>query len=65
MLQTALDDFYCRYQINAYTKEIDKILSIYSELYQNIQDEFAAANIGLTAPHYYEVSLPPQVSGNP
>ena len=65
VLQTALDDFYCRYQINAYTKEIDKILSIYSELYQNIQDEFAAANIGLTAPHYYAVSLPPQVSGNP
>jgi small-conductance mechanosensitive channel len=59
VLQTALDDFYCRYEINAYTKEIGKILAIYSDLYQNIQDEFAAANIGLTAPHYYEVSLPP------
>ncbi|MDR2484065.1 MAG: mechanosensitive ion channel family protein [Treponema sp.] len=58
VLQTALDDYYCRYQINAYTKEIGKILAIYSELYQNIQDEFTAANIDLTSPHY-EIHLPP------
>jgi small-conductance mechanosensitive channel len=52
VLQTALDDFYARYQINAYTKEVDRVPAIYSELYQNLQDGFAAANIDLTAPSY-------------
>jgi small-conductance mechanosensitive channel len=52
VLQTALDDFYARYQINAYTKEVCKIPAIYSELYQNLQDGFNAAGIDLTAPTY-------------
>jgi small-conductance mechanosensitive channel len=52
VLQTALDDFYARYQINAYTKKIDKMPAIYSELYQNLQDGFKAAGIDMTAPHF-------------
>jgi small-conductance mechanosensitive channel len=52
VLQTALDDFYAKYQINAYTKEIDRVPAIYSELYQNLQDGFKAAGIDLTAPAY-------------
>ncbi|MDR2070229.1 MAG: mechanosensitive ion channel family protein [Treponema sp.] len=52
VLQTALDDFYARYQINAYTKQVERVPAIYSELYQNLQDGFKAANIDLTAPSY-------------
>jgi small-conductance mechanosensitive channel len=52
VLQTALDDFYAKYQINAYTKEVAHIPAIYSELYQNLQDGFKAAGIDLTAPTY-------------
>jgi small-conductance mechanosensitive channel len=52
VLQTALDDYYARYQINAYTKKVERVPAIYSELYQNLQDGFAAANIDLTAPSY-------------
>jgi small-conductance mechanosensitive channel len=52
VLQTALDDFYARYQINAYTKKVDMAPAIYSELYQNLQDGFKAAGIDLTAPSY-------------
>jgi small-conductance mechanosensitive channel len=52
VLQTALDDFYARYQINAYTKKVDRIPAIYSELFQNLQDGFKAAGIDLTAPSY-------------
>jgi small-conductance mechanosensitive channel len=55
VLQTALDDFYARYQINCYTKEVDKVPAIYTMLYENIQDAFNEAGIDLTAPHY-EVS---------
>jgi small-conductance mechanosensitive channel len=58
VLQSSLEDFYCRYQINVYTKEIGKILRIYSELHQNIQDEFIAAGLDLTSP-IYDIRLPP------
>ncbi|MDR2095847.1 MAG: mechanosensitive ion channel family protein [Treponema sp.] len=60
VLQTALDDFYCRYQINVYTKEVRKIASVYSELFQNIQDGFKEAGLDMTAPHY-KIILPPDV----
>ena len=52
VLQSALNDFYGTYQINAHTRGIDKLPGIYSELYQNIQDGFDAAGISMTAPHY-------------
>jgi small-conductance mechanosensitive channel len=52
VLQTSLDDFYCSYEINVYTKEVNELPGIYSELYQNIQDGFREAGIDLTAPHY-------------
>jgi small-conductance mechanosensitive channel len=50
--QTKLDDFYCWYEINVYTKNISRLPSVYSELYKNIQDGFEAANISMYAPHY-------------
>jgi len=55
VLQTSLDDFYVSYQINAFTNE-DKILpKIYSDLHQNIQDEFKNSNIEIMSPHYRAV----------
>ncbi|GHV37585.1 hypothetical protein AGMMS49546_05820 [Spirochaetia bacterium] len=59
VLQTALDDFYAKYQINLYTKDVEKVPRIYSELYENLQDGFKAANINLTAPAY-QIYLPPE-----
>jgi small-conductance mechanosensitive channel len=57
VLQTAMDDFYCHYQINCFTKEIDRVPSIYSELFQNIQDGFHARSLDMTAPHF-RINLP-------
>ncbi|MDR2630393.1 MAG: mechanosensitive ion channel family protein [Spirochaetaceae bacterium] len=57
VLQTALDDFYCRYQINAYTKEVSKVPRIYSNLFENLQTGFAEAGIDLTAPQY-RINIP-------
>jgi len=52
VLQTSLDDFYARYQINCYTKAVDMVPKIYTQLYENIQNGFRAAGLDMTAPHY-------------
>ncbi|WP_165498788.1 mechanosensitive ion channel domain-containing protein [Chlorobium sp. N1] len=52
VLQTALDDFYVHYEVNAYTDRPHSMASIYSELYQNIQDCFQEAGIEILSPHY-------------
>jgi len=52
VLQTGLDDFYARYQINCYTKEIEKVPGIYTQLHENIQKGFREAGIDMTSAHY-------------
>ena len=52
VLQTSLDDFYVRYQINAYTAHAESASTIYSELYSNIQDVFNEAGVEILSPHY-------------
>jgi small-conductance mechanosensitive channel len=52
VLQTALEDFYARYQINAYTKAIDFVPATYSELFVNIQNGFREAGLDMTASHF-------------
>lgn len=52
VLQISLDDFYVSYQINAYTKEPNKQISIYSQLHQNIQDCCNEMGIEILSPHY-------------
>jgi small-conductance mechanosensitive channel len=59
VLQTAMNDFYANYQINLYTKEVDKVPAIYSRLYENIQSGFHEAGIDMTAAHY-RICLPPE-----
>ena len=51
MLQTALDDFYVHYQINAYTGEPSLMSKTYSDLHQNIQDKFYEAGVEIMSPH--------------
>jgi small-conductance mechanosensitive channel len=52
VLQTSLDDFFVSYQINAYTNQPNIMADIYSELHQNIQDEFNRAGVEIMSPHY-------------
>lgn len=52
VLQTSLDDFYVSYQLNARTREIQKMSLIYSELHKNIQDKFNEAGVEIMSPHY-------------
>jgi len=52
VLQTALNDFYVSYEINAHTNEPNRMAMIYGELHGNIQDEFARAGLEIMSPHY-------------
>jgi small-conductance mechanosensitive channel len=52
VLQTSLDDFYVRYQINAYTSFANEQQNTYSLLHQNIQDMFNEANVEIMSAHY-------------
>ena len=52
VFQTALEDFYVAYEINAYIREANRQGSIYSELHQNIQDVFNERGIEIMSPHY-------------
>jgi small-conductance mechanosensitive channel len=70
VLQTAMDDFYARYQLNLYTKAVDRIPAIYSELFTNIQNGFHAAGIDMTVAHYRtnlprEPYTPPSLPAKP
>lgn len=55
VLQTSLDDFYVRYELNVYTDKPALMASLYSELHQNIQDKFNAAGVEIMSPHYHGV----------
>ena len=52
MLQTALNDFYVSYELNAYTDKSHGMARIYSALHQNIQDRFNEAGIEIMSPHF-------------
>ncbi len=52
VLQTALNDFYVSYELNAYTEKSQGMAGIYSVLHQNIQDRFNEAGIEIMSPHY-------------
>ncbi|MDH5275865.1 MAG: mechanosensitive ion channel family protein, partial [Gammaproteobacteria bacterium] len=52
VLQTALDDFYVRYELNATTSTPNRMAEIYSELHANIQDAFNEAGVEIMSPHY-------------
>ncbi|MDR3019774.1 MAG: mechanosensitive ion channel family protein, partial [Treponema sp.] len=56
VLQTGLDDFYARYQINCYTKDVSKVPDIYTMLYENIQNGFREAGFDMTVAHYRVIS---------
>ncbi len=52
ILQTALNDFYVEYELNAYTKVPNAMAQTYSDLHQNIQTVFQEANVEIMSPHY-------------
>ena len=52
VLVKTLEDFYCYYQINAYTKDVKTLARVYSSLHGNIMDVMHGQGIELVAPHF-------------
>jgi len=50
--QTALNDFYVTYEINAYTGSPRQMIDIYAALHARIQDAFYEAGVEIMSPHY-------------
>lgn len=52
ILQTSLDDFYASYELNVYTHRPQEMARIYSQLHENIQDEFNEFGVQIMSPNY-------------
>ncbi len=52
ILQRSLDDFYITYELNVYTDAPDRMMQIYSDLHQNIQDAFNEYGVQIMSPHF-------------
>lgn len=52
VLQRELQDFYIKYELNAYTDDPTSILKTYSILHQNIQDVFNEYGVQIMSPNY-------------
>ena len=52
ILQTALNDFYVTYQLNAYTGEALEMSKTYSTMHQQIQDAFNEYGVQIMSPNY-------------
>jgi len=52
VLQTALDDFYVKYELNVYVAAPNRMPTIMSDLHQNIQDAFNEFGVQIMSPHY-------------
>jgi small-conductance mechanosensitive channel len=55
VLQTALDDFYVHYEVNAFTDQPSLMARIYSKLHEKIQDKFNEAGVEIMSSHYANV----------
>jgi hypothetical protein len=55
VLQTALNDFYVAYELNAYTDAPEILPWIYSELHKNIQNTFNEGGVEIMSPHYTQI----------
>jgi small-conductance mechanosensitive channel len=53
--QTALNDFYVSYEINAYTASAFEMIDTYAALHARIQDSFYAAGVEIMSPHFTAV----------
>jgi len=55
VLQTALNDFYVTYELNAHTDDPRQMVDTYSALHAQIQDTFNEAGVEIMSPHYAQL----------
>jgi len=59
--KTALDEFYVRYELNAYTDSPHRMMRLYSDLHENILDAFNEFGVQIMSPHYVSDRAAPAV----
>ena len=52
ILHKSLNDFYVEYELNVYTRQVNKMTLLYSELNKNILESFNEAGVEILSPHY-------------
>ncbi|QNM94704.1 mechanosensitive ion channel family protein [Chitinimonas koreensis] len=65
VLQTELQDFYVRYELNAYTDRPERLPFVLSALNANVQDTFNRHGVQIMSPHYYDRARAPVLSPPP
>ncbi len=55
VLQTSLNDSHISYQLNAFTKDANRMAELYSCLHRNIQDQFNEGGVEIMSPMYLSV----------
>jgi small-conductance mechanosensitive channel len=66
VIQSELNDFYVRYEVDGYIDDPANQHFILSELNQNVQDTFFAAGVEILSPHYAQLrdgsrpAIPPE-----
>jgi small-conductance mechanosensitive channel len=53
VLKRALEDFYVKYELNAYSRDASQLLQLYSALHQNILDQFNEHGVQIMSPHFF------------
>lgn len=48
-----LDDFYCSYQVNAYTRDVKILARVTSNLNEAVMDKLHEAGVEMLSPHFY------------
>lgn len=61
VLQQELQDFYVKYELNAYTDDSHKMGAAYSALHQNIQDTFNEYGVQIMSPNYEADPAEPKI----
>ncbi len=55
VLQTSLNDSHISYQLNAHTRDANRMAELYSSLHRNIQDQFNEGGVEIMSPMYLSV----------
>ena len=61
VLKKSLGDFAVNYEINAYCKDVERLLTHYNVLHQNILDVFNENNVQIMTPAYMADPKTPKV----
>ncbi len=59
VLQTELQDFYVRYELNVYTNKPERLPFVLSALNANVQDSFNRHGVQIMSPHYFDRARQP------